>query len=287
MNGILEKGTDFVMRHARLLDRAIFEYKIYSISPSRVINSLHAYQNPDGGFGHALEPDLRCPNSQPLYLEFALRTLYECDLHDAALISRSLEFTKRHADLTTGIPTIFSTSRCFPRAPHWENPTSEQPGMERLVSIVGLLSWLGVQDDWLGQAEESSLNYISTNKIEDAHILQNAFCLIESVGKNRDVNHLYKKLQLELLKANFFILETPVDGYGMTPLNFAFSPDSFCRKLFTEEQINAHLNNLMAKQQADGGWEIEWNPPGQSAYWEWRGYRTVQALSVLKAYDRL
>jgi hypothetical protein len=30
-----------------------------------IIDALRGYRNPDGGFGHALEPDLRCPASQP------------------------------------------------------------------------------------------------------------------------------------------------------------------------------------------------------------------------------
>ena len=30
-----------------------------------VIEALRGYRNPDGGFGHALEPDVRCPSSQP------------------------------------------------------------------------------------------------------------------------------------------------------------------------------------------------------------------------------
>lgn len=62
---ILEKRTNFIWRHARLLERAIFEHFFYDTSAARIIDLLHAYQNEDGGFGYALETDLRALDSHP------------------------------------------------------------------------------------------------------------------------------------------------------------------------------------------------------------------------------
>lgn len=58
-----EKAAEFIWRNARLLERRIFEYTFQGGESHQVIHALKAYQNDDGGFGHAMEPDLRTPDS--------------------------------------------------------------------------------------------------------------------------------------------------------------------------------------------------------------------------------
>ena len=48
-----------------------------AVTPASSVDAVAAYRNPDGGFGHALEPDGRCPGSQALAIDFALRVLLE------------------------------------------------------------------------------------------------------------------------------------------------------------------------------------------------------------------
>lgn len=287
MNTILERGATFIWNNARLLERAVYDYRFNHGSPNRILEILRTYQNEDGGFGHALEPDLRAPDSQPLFVEFALRTLRECELRDPQIASRVCDFLSRHADLERGIPTLFATSQLYPRAPHWNSPASQQHDMDRLAGLVGLVNWQGVDHPWLPSAVEASLQHIAEKKYDEAHTILTAFCLVESVSGDRQVSHLVKKLTAELLQANFFLLNAPVKEYGLTPLTFAPTPGSFCRQIFTQVQIDAHLDDLEASRQEDGGWTIQWQPPGEIAQWEWRGYMTVSALSTLRAYGRI
>jgi hypothetical protein len=52
-----------------------------------VLAALLPYQNEDGGFGNALEPDKRCPSSQPQDIECALHILDAIDaLHDSMVM---------------------------------------------------------------------------------------------------------------------------------------------------------------------------------------------------------
>ena len=51
----------------------------------RVVEALRGYRNPDGGFGHALEPDLRCPSGQPAPTLYALEILNEAGTADGEL----------------------------------------------------------------------------------------------------------------------------------------------------------------------------------------------------------
>src|SRR5689334_19328631 len=66
---ILATASDFLWRNARLLERHLFAYHFADGSSDPVRAALRAYQNADGGFGQALEPDKRCPDSQPIDVE--------------------------------------------------------------------------------------------------------------------------------------------------------------------------------------------------------------------------
>lgn len=287
MDGILDRGKNFIWENARLLERSIFEYRFLGGRSEHVLTVLRSYQNPDGGFGHALEPDLRAPDSQPLFVEFGLRTLYECGLRDTNLTGRVCDFLAQYADLRLGIPTIFASSQLYPRAGHWNGPGAQQPSFERLTGLVGLALWQGVSHVWLQQAAQICLDFVASKRLEDAHTIQNAFCLVESQSGRESSSQLFEKLAGDLARASFFCAEAPVKTYGLTPLHFAPSPDAYCRPLFTDRQIAGHLEELAAQQQEDGGWPILWTPPGEMARLEWRAYATLRALSILRAYGKI
>ena len=63
----LERAADFLWRNARLLERTMFAQEFLGGPPDAVLNALMAYRNADGGFGSALEPDVRAPGSMPLH----------------------------------------------------------------------------------------------------------------------------------------------------------------------------------------------------------------------------
>jgi hypothetical protein len=287
MNKILASASNFIWKNARHLERAVFEFHFYDESPAHILEILRTYQNEDGGFGHAIEPDLRAPDSHPLFVEFALRTLYDCNLREPKMAYRACDFLSRNADPKQGIPTIFPSSKLYPRAAHMNNSIFEQPSLDRLTSLVGLTHWQGVNHPWLPGAVEVCLEDIANNRYTDAHTIMNAFCLLESLSPDRAIDLFFNKLSKELYEANFFCSDVPVRTYCLTPLTFAPSPNSFCRPIFSETQIEDHLTDLERHQEDDGGWPILWEPPGEMARREWRAYKTVMALITLHAYGRI
>ncbi len=54
-----EKARVFMKETSRDLDRRIFEYHFEGAPRDRALEALAAYANPDGGFGHGLEADVR------------------------------------------------------------------------------------------------------------------------------------------------------------------------------------------------------------------------------------
>lgn len=279
-----DKAANFIWENGRLLERRIFEYVFHGGSKNNVLHAIKAYQNDDGGFGHALEPDLRTPDSQPLFVEFALRALYDCNIKDAELAGEVCDYVARHTDLEKGIPTIFPASYNFPRAEHWNHPSSVEPSFSRLTGLVGLIHWQGVEQPWLDTAVEVCLQDISSQTYDDSHTIINAFCLLEGLPQSEYISGLFDKLSEDLYQANFFCLEAPPQSYGLTPLDFAPTANSYCRKVFSDKIISDHLRVLESQQEDDGGWQIKWEPPGAMAKLEWRAYKTLKSLVTLNSY---
>ena len=75
MNNLFQQAEEFIWCNARLLERRLFDFYFKSGSAQAVLAALCAYQNEDGGFGNALEPDIRCPESQPVPTQHALEIL--------------------------------------------------------------------------------------------------------------------------------------------------------------------------------------------------------------------
>lgn len=80
--GVYEKARGFIYRNARPLDLARWQYHFENGSKEAVINALSCYQNEDGGFGHALEPDAWNPNSSPIQTWCATEILREINFTD-------------------------------------------------------------------------------------------------------------------------------------------------------------------------------------------------------------
>jgi hypothetical protein len=81
--------------------------------------------------------------------------------------------------------------------------------------------------------------------------------------------------------------ETDTEGYVKGPLDWAPRAASYCRRLFDDETIAAHVAALGGRQQADGGWPILWPPLSPVCEIEWRGSVTVEALLTLRSYGVL
>lgn len=278
-----DKAANFIWTNGRLLERRIFEYVFYDGSKKAVIDALNAYQNDDGGFGNALEPDLRTPESQPVCVEFGLRTLYDLNIQDRYLAFKVCEFISNHADLEKGIPDIFPSAGKYPKAAHWNNPQVTEPSFSRLTGLVGLLSWQQIKHPWLDKAVAVCLRDIRLNNYDDSHTILNAFCLLESMPQTSEIEELYNKLADEVYKCRFLNI-TPSKSYGLSPLDFSPNPQSYCRKIFSDDVIKSHLEDIESQQAEDGGWELQWEPPGEMSRLEWRAYKTLKNLMILDAY---
>ena len=78
-----ESARSFIYRNARPLDLARWRYLFEGGDREQVLTALAAYQNGDGGFGHALEADCWNPESAPVQTWAATPILREAGLDHA------------------------------------------------------------------------------------------------------------------------------------------------------------------------------------------------------------
>ena len=281
---ILERARDFILREARLIDRRLFEVWFEGGDPALVLAALRAYQNPDGGFGHALEADTRTAASQPLYVEVALEWMADAGLADAEMAVRACDFLQAVSGPEDGAPILLPGFAAAAHAAHWRG-LDFKPHINPNGGIVGRLYELGVEHPWRERA--AAFCWAQLDRIDGAHDASEALIFLEHVPDRVRAEPEMTKLLAELPGQRFYKPDPAAEGYGLTPLNYAPSPTSAARGLFDDELIARNLDHLAAGQEDDGGWPIAWEPPSRAAVSEWRGVVTLRALKVLKAYGRL
>src|SRR5487761_2366209 len=107
----LSRATDFVWRTARLIDRRRFEFLFLGAEHQPALEALRPYQNPDGGFGNTLEPDIRAPVSQPIPTWTALCILDELAAFDDPMVARACDYLLRITTPEGGVPFALPTVR--------------------------------------------------------------------------------------------------------------------------------------------------------------------------------
>jgi len=74
-----QRAERWVKRSARPLEAARWDYAFNGGSRARVLDILAAFQNEDGGFGNALEPDYWLPSSSSIAIWTACTILLEVE----------------------------------------------------------------------------------------------------------------------------------------------------------------------------------------------------------------
>lgn len=276
-----EAAREFVHREARLLERRLFLTLFEDAPAFRVVQAVRAYQNDDGGLGHALEPDLRCPGSQPLFVGFGLTAVADVDGRDDDLLTCCCEFLETVADARGAVPIILPTADGFSRADHWQI-TDRPPSLQPTLAIAASLHALGFTHPWLDRATDYCVEVLGRGPEPEAHLLREVLRFLDQV----DQPALRDRAVAAVPDADYLRCDPSATDYGLTPLQLAPTA-GWARELFATELLDAHLDALEQAQCEDGGWPLDWDPPSDAARLEWRGQRTLEALRILRDFDRL
>ena len=291
----VDRATDFMIAHARMLDRRRFEFVLAKGDPDATLAALNAYRNPDGGYGWGLEPDLRAVESQPGGALHALEVFEElapvvspdavalCDwLADVTLADGGLPFARPPANPTA----------C---APFWATADATVSSLHITAAVLAKAHRVALHDanvaahPWLAVATGYCLGAIAGLR-ETPHAIELKFVLhlLEALHEvHRDVDGELSRVVAFLPPNATVHVGGGLDDEFLRPLDYSPFPGGAVRPLLDPTVIAADLDRLEHLQQADGGWVVDFNGYSPAASLEWRGYATVEALSILQRNGRV
>jgi hypothetical protein len=138
---------------------------------------------------------------------------------------------------------------------------------------------------WLARATEFCLDAVRRLGAEPhAMVLAFAAQLLDAAAPTHpEAADLVEALRPHVPADGLLHVAGGADDEFMRPLDFAPLPGGPARSLFGPAVVDAELERLADGQQPDGGWRVDFDSYSPAATLEWRGHRTVQALSLLRA----
>lgn len=294
------RAATFVKTHARAVDRCLFAYYFENGSATEMLDALRAFQNPDGGFGHGMEPDFRLPASSAMATSVGLQNCLavsappEHPMMQAA-IQYLVETYQTEGNYWPALPLEVNDhphafwwgrdSVAVPPEAAWANPCAE---------LVGYLHYAraSVPPELLARAtERARKNLESGVAFGDGQLsfyqLLNweraATFLPEGLAEDARDRILTAYRSLRPLTEEK-LAELPV----IALLDFW---DAAAARAFPED-IDRLLENIIQQQAEDGAWWPAWHWGQYDDVWEvakkeWAGRITVDVLHTLKKYGKL
>jgi hypothetical protein len=279
-----DAAAEFMAGHARVLDRRVFQRLFQGGAPEPVRDAVAAYRNDDGGFGHALEPDLRTAASQPAAVEMALRIMDAADAWDERLVRDAIDWLTSIAPSEGGATFVLPTLSQGPHAPWWVPAEGNPVSLIQTGQIAGVLYARGFNHPWRDGATEVMWRGIDQLTEPNAYEMFGVLAFLQHVPDRPRAENALQRIG-QSLRA-LVTLDPNAEGETHSPLDFAPLPDSIARPLFDDATIEAHLDHLAGAQREDGGWTFNWPAWSPAAESDWRGFLTVDALRLLRANGR-
>lgn len=298
------KAMEFIYRNARPLDLARWQYHLENGSREAVLRALSYYQNPDGGFGHALEPDCFNPASAPVQTWQAAEILHEIQFRDRShpiiqgilkYLESGAHFSGEHAQWKNTVPG----NNDYPHAIWWEHHAgNEEYAYNPTACLAGFILFFADRDSSLYQkgreiAEQAYDYFIRRAPFEEQHVTacylrMYEYCIEAGVNDLFDMEQ-FRTMLTEQINLNI-CRDTDKWGreYVGMPSDFLTSKNSMFYS-GNEEIAGQECEFLRNSQLADGSWAItwQWGTPYRefelSANW-WRAYKTIKAMCYLKEF---
>ncbi|MFE7116004.1 hypothetical protein ACFU99_11360 [Streptomyces sp. NPDC057654] len=295
-----DRAEHFVWLTARVLEQRRFAYHFLDDSDrgaDAVETALTAYLGEDGGYGYALEPDLRGPVSQPPHVAHALRVLDGIGRCGGQRVERVCRYLTGISTSDGALPALHPSLRGYPAAP-WM-PVVDDPPSELLTTgpVVGLLhrnevwhAWLFRATDYCWAAVESLTKTHPYEVLAAVAFLDGAPDRTRAQAAAQRLGALVHEQRLAVLEperaAGHPLSEGYAPGEYHFPYDYARSPDSLARHWFSDAEMDRSLDFLARSQEEDGGWPVNWRQWAPGTALEYRPMVTIEALLTLRAYGR-
>lgn len=295
-----QKAVEYIKGHARPLEKALYAYHFEGGSKEAVLAELAHYQNPDGGFGKALEPEIRLEDSSGAATIVAFRKFRELELSaNTPMIAQAAHYLLQ---CYNGYDTKHNRWQLVPphvddapHAPWWEFDVYD--GFMTIEVLGYLYDYLEYFPNNLKQhLAEKIIDRLSEyhpdiDEEEGEYFLAGYLALLES-------KNLPEEIYSQLIKPITWMVSYTVDeepmywsNYSLKPLSILSSKQSpfYPRyKAIIPQNIDSLVNSLTS----EGYWS--------SYHWHWdviskegwtlterdyRGINTLKNLIALKTFD--
>jgi hypothetical protein len=295
-----QKAREYILTAGRPLEQAMFCLRFEDGSVEDVIDALAAFQNPDGGFGNALESDLRMPDSSVIATTVGMQIIRRLKLPGIhPMVDAAVSYLARSYDPGLGKwPAVTPAANQYPHAPWWEYDATRQASMaETTVNpSVEVVGYLTAYPDHAGRSfieNTTAQAILYLNRIPDSMGMHDFLCYqrlaseLSGPRRQRIIERLRKALPAVIcLEPNDW------SGYVAMPLYLAGSPDSPFADL-VPDGLQANLDYMIENQNRDGSWSPNWSWYGSfpeawtQAEQEWKAKLTLITLEWLRNFSRL
>ncbi|HEU5140714.1 MAG TPA: hypothetical protein VFT51_12115 [Bacillales bacterium] len=287
-------ARQFMKQRARKLERAIFEYEFESAPYAKALEELVKYQNEDGGFGHGLEPDLRCPESSAIATTRALEILQlgHGQTGQNQVIEKALKYLEEtFNEERFGWDIIPKEAERSPRAIWWDYGVFADNWGNPNADIVGY--FIDYRSTYPLDKLEDLITYAIGYLIQSCDLkeMHELFCYLRLFERLGEEQQQKIKGTLDEFVDNC-VVKNPGDrqGYGATPLKVVDSPDSLYYPKYSDV-MPRELDGLIEQQTEEGSWEPDWiwhqfEDEWQNAKEEWKGVLTLDALRTLRNFEK-
>lgn len=295
---------NWMYRNARPLDIARWKYYFENGSRNEVINVLSAYQNSDGGFGHALEADSWNPNSAPMQTCIALELLFEIDCpKDETIIKNILGYLESglNFDGEVWLAEIPSNNE-YPHAPWWtyNDDVKEEWGYNPTASLVGFILYYGNSNTSIYKMAENIAKsaierYMSMTDLISMHELS-CYIRLLNLLEIMNIDYIYSipEFKNKLTKDVNATIEQDPEKWNTTYCakpSFYINSQSSPFYESNKKAVDEELNLITSSRNKDGVWDITWTWGAYekefaiSENW-WKANLVILNLKLLKEFTR-
>ncbi len=291
------QAVEFMTTQARPLERALYRFHFENAPATDVLDVLSTYQNADGGFGNALEPDIRLPDSSAIATTIAFQIFRDlCPPGDHPLIVQGCAYLRDTYDAVHGVWWIVPPNvDAAPHAPWWAyRPDPAAHALNPRAEIAGYLHDYAkhFSQDMVQRVTDAVTEHLLALDAIEMHDLLCVLRLYDTPNLPDDRRERITGKLTALVRTTVEHDPARWKDYNLQPLDVAPTPESPFASLFGD-LIERNLDALIAQQRDDGSWKmpVSWGGTYPETWpqveREWSGVLTLKNLRILDAYGRL
>ncbi len=296
-----DRAFDYLARQGRPLDGAVARFTLREGPIGAVLEALAGFQNGDGGFGQALEPDFRLPASSPMATSVAFELLRELAAPiDHELVKRGIAYLiECYEPAIGGWQDVPPGVNDHPHAPWWHHEPGRRYGPQghwgNPCAALAAALWRHaplVPDTLLTEVTRAGLAALADDEAPLREYVARGY---EALGRTCGDREAAAVFRARVVRDAPSAVATDPERWKVE----AFQPvwlvrdadDPLAASL--RDVLEANLDFLIARQTDAGCWEPNWIWFGQpeeafaEARRDWSSEQTALLLRIFSGHGRL